>query len=159
MNLISELQSQRVSSMDLTGFSQVPRGTKLQAVLDQLRAEQHSVCLITDGDHLCGILTERDVLRKVMGAPDETAIRLSDPVDTVMTGDPITIGPDASAATALQLMNDRHIRNLPVIGGDGAILGNMTHQAIIAYLAARYPVEVLNLPPDPERFPRKQEGG
>ena len=159
MNLINELQSQRVSSMDLSGFAQVSKGTSLRTALDQLRTEQHSVCLVTDGGRLCGILTERDVLTKVMGAPNETNSRLDGPVDTVMTEAPVTIGPEASAATALTLMTDRHIRNLPVIGSDGALLGNMTHQAIIGYLAARYPVEVLNLPPDPDRFPRKQEGG
>ena len=31
--------------------------------------------------------------------------------------------------------------------------------AVINYLAARYPIEVLNRPPRPDQFPRKQEGG
>jgi hypothetical protein len=56
-------------------------------------------------------------------------------------------------------MDENHFRNLPVIKADGEILGDMTHQAVIAYLAARYPVEVLNRPPKPDQFPRKPEGG
>ncbi len=119
------------------------------------RAERNSVCLVTANDRLAGIFTERDILRKVVDTPS----RLDAPVDEIMTSEPITVGPEASTATALQLMNDHHIRNLPVVSGNGTIIGNMTHQSIINYLAARYPIEVLNLPPDLERFPRKPEGG
>ena len=73
--------------------------------------------------------------------------------------DPITIAPTASAAHALGLMDDNHFRNLPAVDAKGTIVGNMTHQAIISYLASRYPVEVLNQPPRPDQFPSKAEGG
>ena len=56
-------------------------------------------------------------------------------------------------------MDENHFRNLPIVDKDGRLLGNMTHQAIIRYLADRYPVEVLNRPIDPELFPRRAEGG
>ena len=94
-------------------------------------------------------------MRKVIDVPG----MLERPVDEVMTTDPITVGPDASAADALRLMERNHFRNLPIVDGNGRLLGIMTHQAIIDYLADRYPVEVLNRPIDPERFPRKAEGG
>jgi hypothetical protein len=41
----------------------------------------------------------------------------------------------------------------------GKVVGNMTHQAIINYLAARYPIEILNLPPRPDQIPEQVEGG
>ena len=56
-------------------------------------------------------------------------------------------------------MEKNHFRNLPIVDDSGRLLGIMTHQAIIDYLADRYPVEVLNRPIDPERFPRRAEGG
>ncbi|MCA9899094.1 MAG: CBS domain-containing protein, partial [Anaerolineales bacterium] len=77
----------------------------------------------------------------------------------IMTANPVTVTPDTSAADALWLMDEKKFRNLPVVGRDGKIRGNMTHQAVISFLAARYPVEVLNRPPRPDQFPRKQEGG
>ena len=94
-------------------------------------------------------------MRRVIDAPG----MLERAVDDVMTPDPITIGPETTAADALRLMDENHFRNLPIVDREGGLLGNMTHQAIIQYLADRYPVEVLNRPIDPELFPRSAEGG
>ncbi len=155
MSLENELRTEQVIHLDLSGFSQVASGVTVRAVLDQIRADEHNACLIVENGNLVGIFTDRDVLRKVVGRPDV----LDGPIDDVMTRDPITIAPDSSAADALRLMDDNHFRNLPAIDADGSVIGNMTHLAIINYLAARYPVEVLNRPPEPDRFPRKAEGG
>lgn len=159
MSLESELRQEQVAHLDLSGFSAVTSGTSVRDALSQLRADRHNVCLITEegegGSQLKGIFTDRDVLRKVVGSPET----LDAAIDTVMTSDPITISPASSAADALKLMDDNHFRNLPAVDADGTIVGDMTHQSIVAFLADRYPVEVLNLPPQPDRFPRKAEGG
>lgn len=154
MSLESELRSEQVSHLDLSSFSAVESGASVRTVLDILRAAKHHVALVSVDGLLVGIFTDRDVINKVLDAPDA----LDAPVDTYMTRDPITVRPDASAADALRLMDKYRIRNLPVVDGEGAIVGDMTHQAVIEYLAARYPVEVLNLPADPERFTRRAEG-
>ena len=156
MTLESELREEQVSHLGLSGFSKASSGAAVRDVLAQLRAERHNVCLITDADDkLVGIFTDRDVLRRVVNAPET----LDAPIDDVMTKAPVTIRPNLSAAAALRAMDENHFRNLPAVDEHGAILGDMTHQSIINFLAARYPVEILNRPPDPERFPRKQEGG
>ncbi|MEM7127408.1 MAG: CBS domain-containing protein [Chloroflexota bacterium] len=155
MSLESELRQEHVAHMDLSGFSSVPSGTSVRDVLSQLRTDGHNVCLVTDGNQLKGIFTDRDVLGKVVGSTQT----LDAPVDDVMTNSPITIKPDASAADALRLMDENHFRNLPAVDENGTIVGDMTHLSVVNYLAARYPVEVLNLPPQPDRFPRKAEGG
>ena len=171
MNLQTDLKSEHVSHLVVSGCAQVAVGTSVRDTLALMRADRQVVCLVVDeeaaaerggretGDsqqvRLVGIFTERDVMRKVI----DVAGSLDGPVEEVMTRDPITIDPDASAADALRLMDENHFRNLPVVDKDGRLLGNMTHQAIIHYLADRYPVEVLNRPIDPERFPRRAEGG
>jgi len=155
MSLAAELREEKVAHLDLSGFSQVPSGTTVREALATLRAERHNICLVTQDGRLQGIFTDRDVLRRVVGA---TAV-LDGPIDHVMTANPITIHPDTPALDALRLMDEHHFRNLPAVDEQGAIVGNMTHQAIIAYLATRYPVEVLNRPLDADRFPRKAEGG
>ncbi|RIK36543.1 MAG: hypothetical protein DCC55_26990 [Chloroflexi bacterium] len=155
MSLESELREQKVAHLDLSSFSVVNSGTTVRSALAQLRTDGNNACLVTEGEQLKGIFTDRDVLRKVIGAPEV----LDGPIDTVMTPAPITIDPDVSAAEALRLMDERHFRNLPVVRKDGKIVGNMTHQAVITYLAARFPVELLNRPPEADRFPRKPEGG
>ncbi len=164
MNLQTDLKTEHVNHLDVSGVSLVPAGTTVRDTLAQMRADRKVVCLVLDNDRqpddaggrqLVGIFTERDVMRKVVDAQNI----LDRPVDEVMTPNPITIGPDRPAAEALRLMEENRFRNLPIVDRDGNLLGNMTHQAIIQYLADRYPVEVLNRPIDPERFPSKAEGG
>ena len=171
MNLQTDLKSEHVSHLVVSGFSQVTVGTSVRDTLARMRADRQVVCLVvndsaaassgggqaggSDQVRLVGIFTERDVMRKVIDA----AGMLDRPVEEVMTPDPITISPDTSAADALRLMNENHFRNLPIVDRSGKLLGNMTHQAIIQYLADRYPVEVLNRPNDPELFPHRAEGG
>jgi len=155
MSLKQELMSERVAHLDLSKFCQVLGGTAVRAALAEMRQSKTNVCLITEGNNLIGILTERDVLTKVATTPE----KLSVAVDEIMTANPITVTPDISAAEALWLMDDKKFRNLPVVDEKGKIIGSMTHQAVISFLAARYPVEVLNRPPRPDQFPRKQEGG
>lgn len=155
MSLKQELMNERVAHLDLSKFCQISSGTAVHTALAEMRQSDTNVCLVTEGVSLIGIVTERDILTKVAAIPKNLNVA----IDEIMTADPITVTPDVSAAEALWLMDDKKFRNLPVVDAKGKIIGNMTHQAVISFLAARYPVEVLNRPPRPDQFPRKKEGG
>ena len=47
-------------------------------------------------------------------------------VKDVMTKQPITIDPEASVGTALEVMRSKHIRHLPVLDDAGALVGVIT---------------------------------
>jgi CBS domain-containing protein len=155
MDLKEDLLTEQVSHLDLTGFCQAETGFTIRTVVEKMRQENVNVCLVMDQGNLAGILTDRDVLRRVADHKDVW----EKPVSSIMTANPITIDQAASAADALWLMDEKRIRNLPAVDGSGKVVGNMTHQAIINYLAARYPTEILNLPPNPNQFPDQVEGG
>lgn len=155
MSLKQELAAEQVRHLALNAYCLVESGATVSQTLEQMRAAGGAAALIMRGAELIGIFTERDVMRRVAASPET----LDGPVDDVMTARPITVLPDTSAADALWLMDDHHFRNLPVIDRQGHVLGDMTYAAIIQYLAARYPVEVLNRPPRPEQYPSKPEGG
>ena len=155
MDLKEDLLTEQVSHLDLTNFCQVESSSTIREVVEKMRQEHVVVSLVMERGSLVGILTDRDVLRRVAGQKDVW----NRPVRAIMTPNPITIDPAASAADALWLMDEKRIRNLPAVDGSGKVIGNMTHQAIINYLAARYPTEILNLPPDPEQIPDQAEGG
>ncbi|MCA9923445.1 MAG: CBS domain-containing protein [Anaerolineales bacterium] len=155
MSLEKELQNEQVAHLDLSGFSQIAKGATVKDALNQMRKDGHNVCLVTEKEHLVGILTDRDVITKIAAQPE----MMGKSVEDVMTKNPITVTPQTSAKDALWLMDEKHIRNLPVVKNDGTIIGDMTHQAVISFLADRYPIEVLNRPPRPDQFPMKPEGG
>lgn len=84
-------------------------------VLDALRLmadKDIGAVLVTDGDRLVGIFTERRYAREVFlkgrASPDT-------PVREVMERDLITITPDETAEACMALMNRHRIRHLPVM--------------------------------------------
>ena len=79
----------------------------------QLMQQHHiGAILITEGDRLAGIFTERDALFRVIAAGrDPSATRVAD----VMTRNPRTISPDRPFGHALQLMYEGEFRHVPVV--------------------------------------------
>lgn len=155
MSIRDRLRTEQVGHLDLSSFCQVGSGATVRQAVAEMRDSNSHVCLVLSDDRLTGILTDRDVLRKIAPHPavwDEA-------IDTVMTPTPLTVNLRTSAAAALLLMDDKNIRNLPVMDENNRIAGSVSHQAFIDYLAALYPIEILNLPPRPDQFPDQVEGG
>ena len=65
-------------------------------------------------DRLKGMLTDRDIVVKVLGAGRDPA---STKAGELGEGKPVTIGADDSVAEALQTMKAHAVRRLPVIDG------------------------------------------
>jgi CBS domain-containing protein len=81
-------------------------------------AEMNRHCIgaifVLDGARLVGIFTERDVLRRVVGAGlDPRRTILAD----VMTSPVTTIAPDNTVDDTMEIFSDKHIRHLPVMSG------------------------------------------
>lgn len=84
--------------------------------------EAVSSLLVMDGPRLVGILTDRDLRRRVVAAGVDPGA----PVETVMTPDPHTAGEREVAFEALMRMLDRNIHHLPVTSVDGQVRGLVT---------------------------------
>jgi CBS domain-containing protein len=92
--------------------------------------QQTGSLLVTDGDDLIGIITERDVLKAVA-----TGVRLDEArIAEVMTKDVITVGPGTSLREAAKIMADRWIRHLPVVDG-GKLVGVLSQRDLAGVLA------------------------
>jgi CBS domain-containing protein len=76
-------------------------------------------CLVVAREtRLVGILTERDILEKVVGE-DKKASRVK--VSQAMTRDPIMIEDDKDISEAVEIMNRSHIKKLPVVSGQSLV--------------------------------------
>ena len=78
-----------------------------------------SSILICDGDRLCGIFTERDLLVRVVAAGLEPG---STKLAAVMTADPDTIEAAAPVIDAIRRMDECNYRHMPVLER-GRLLG------------------------------------
>jgi CBS domain-containing protein len=76
--------------------------------------------VVLDGGRLAGIITERDLLQRVV------ALR-RDPADTsvrdAMTTELLCCRPDTTLDEARAVMKDRRVRHLPVVDGQGQLVG------------------------------------
>lgn len=91
-----------------------------------------SVLPILDEGRLVGILTDKDLRKRVLAA----GLDLSLPVSRVMTRDPITVGESQTVLTALLAMTSHHIRHLPVVDGAGQVTGIVSSTDILAQLGS-----------------------
>jgi len=79
-----------------------------------------SILVLDDTGKLVGIITERDFTRSfAAGTADADKTTAGD----IMTREVETLSPDDSAFSALELMELRNFRHLPVVDGDGRPLG------------------------------------
>src|SRR5262249_50517557 len=76
--------------------------------------------VVTHGDDIAGMFTERDVLRRVVGEQRDPATTR---VDEVMTSDVFCCTPETSIDEARGAMKNRRIRHLPVVDGDRRLRG------------------------------------
>jgi CBS domain-containing protein len=85
----------------------------LKQVAERMVARDVGAALVTEGERLVGIVTERDVLRAVArGTPDGTGVA------DLMTPDPETMESDESTQHAAVLMIHGGFRHLPIVEGD-----------------------------------------
>jgi CBS domain-containing protein len=70
--------------------------------------------VIIEGDEVVGIVSERDIARKVI-LKDKSSD--TTPVNDIMTTDVITIALGQSIDECMALMTSKHIRHLPVMDG------------------------------------------
>ena len=128
-------------------------------MLAMQRKGRGAVLITEDGSGhspLRGILTDRDVLTRVVGHGRNPVFL---PVGRVMTADPESLPADASIAWVLNRMALGPCRHVPVVNQDGHPLFVISVRDVVQLLVECFPREVLNLPPQfgADRF-REREG-
>lgn len=113
----------RTSARDLT--HRAPVTVRADAEIAQaartMTDEGVSSLLVVEGEQLVGILTDRDLRRRVVAA----GVDPQRPVSDVMTTDPVVAPADASALELLLTMTEANVHHLPVVEG-GAPVGVVT---------------------------------
>ncbi len=70
-----------------------------------------AMIVVDDESNITGIVTERDMTQRVIAQGIDAE---STPISKIMTANPDTLSPDDSAGDALELMQSRNYRHLPV---------------------------------------------
>lgn len=152
----AQLLSEQVGQLDLQDFCIVTADTTVRETVERMTiTHQNCALVVGKATRLVGILTDRDVLRKVVSQP----ATWDEPVETVMTHAPDTLSPRATTREVLRQMEEKGYRNVPVIDSNNIIRGNVTYYSILKFLTDHFPETIYNLPPDPSNFAQERDGG
>ena len=103
---------ERILDMKGSHAPTVTPDAKISAVLAALEAEDVGALVVsTDGLHIEGIISERDVVRGLLSLGHEA---LDHQVHELMSSDVITCTADDRVAGVMALMDDKNIRHVPV---------------------------------------------
>ena len=101
-------------------LSLTPQASVRDAACAMTRANCGSVLIIDGPGAMQGILTERDLMTRVLAKGLDAD---ATPVTQVMTRNPRCVPPETKVADAVVIMIERGFRHLPVVGEGGRVLG------------------------------------
>ena len=94
--------------------------TTVTGAVDALRSHGVGALVVSsDGQHIDGIVSERDIVRGLAG---QLGALLSEPVSSIMTSKVFTCSPDDDVESLMAVMTERRIRHVPVVT-DGVLAG------------------------------------
>jgi len=116
-----------VSEIMTTKVVTVPVEKGLKEVVNIMANSKISSIIITQSERVMGILTERDLIKKVL-LPGASIGKAK--IEDVMTRDPMSVNSHTDLAEASQMMRDKGIRHLPVIDNE-KLVGLVTQTDIV----------------------------
>ena len=112
----------------------VPGHLPVSTVVEQMSARKFGAIIIGSLDRMEGIFTERDLLIKVVGKGLSVE---TTKVEEVMTRRMLAISADEEISVAMQLMESRQIRHLPVINEFGHGCGMLGMRDLMKAMVTR----------------------
>jgi CBS domain-containing protein len=100
--------------------SVVPTATVYSAACVMTRANCGSVLVIDNANTLLGIVTERDLMTRLVAKQLDPAVTT---VADIMTRGPLCVVPETKVADAVLIMIERGFRHLPIVTDANKILG------------------------------------
>jgi len=154
MSFHETLRATKVRHLNLPSPSTVDASATVEDAVRHMRTIRCACSLVVEDGKVIGIVTERDVLNKLVGRP----ALLSRSVREFMTPDPVTLSPEDTLDEAIRRMSEGGYRNLPVLDEHGKPIASLSAPMIIKFIVEHFPQDVYNLPPRPEQEIPTPEG-
>jgi CBS domain-containing protein len=116
----------------------VPKGESIIDAAKRMRMDHVGDVVVVEyrnGSRVpVGILTDRDIVLSIVASDPEHLAFLT--VGDAMSSDLVTAQDDLGIADAFKVMKDRGVRRLPVVNADGALVGVVTSDDLLRFLAS-----------------------
>jgi len=135
----------------------VQRTTKLAETVELMKRYSVGAVMIQEGEKLVGILSERDILQKVLGTDVDLHQATA---EQYMTRNPEVLKPDDLIAYVLHTMHLGGFRHVPLVDDEHRPVGIVSIKDVNEYIVSHIVQQIVTLPPDPHRKyePRVESG-
>jgi len=147
-------QTDPISSLGLPSPVSIGHDASVGAALAAVQQHGQGYVLIVDNDKPVGIMSEREVLMRIVARD----VKYAENVDKYMSHAPETLTSKEPIATAIRMMNEGGERNIPIVDGTGRAVAVLRTIDIIRFLAEAFPAQLMNLPPRPHQMIADSEG-
>jgi CBS domain-containing protein len=154
MDLAKNLKIDSVSRLNPTPPLRVGPAQTVAEAVALMREEGVGCLLVCEGERIVGILTERDIMRRVIAAGKPLTVAVAE----CMTPNPVVVDRKEPVAAAVRRMEEGGYRHLPVVDEVGRPVGVLSVKRIVHYLVEHFPATIYNLPPDPGVVQQDREG-
>lgn len=110
----------------------VKETASISEAINVLKQHRIGAVLVMRDGNVCGVLSERDIVRAL---PDKGADLLDDSVDVLMTREVVFCSPSDDIEAIMALMTENRIRHLPV-QDDGKLVGLITIGDVVKHRIA-----------------------
>jgi CBS domain-containing protein len=119
-----------VGALMSTPVACVEPNVSLIELATTLEAEAVGAVPVMSGDHLDGVVSERDIVRALSAGGEPTDVWAGD----VMADEPVYVDPDEPIITVAERMLDEGVRHVPVVS-DGHVVGVVSVRDALRVLA------------------------
>jgi predicted transcriptional regulator len=125
------------------------------AALEAVQKQGQGYVLVVEAGRPRGIMTEREVLMKIVARDVKYSTNVMDYVSRIA----VTLTESQPIARAVKMMIAEGVENIPIVDTTGRATAVLRTLDVIHFLAQTFPEQVLNLPPRPNQIMPKPEGG
>ena len=133
MHTVSEILSEKSG-----GVIEIDGGATVFDAVKAMVAANVGALLVTDGEEIAGIFTERDYLRRIAvegRRSRDTFVR------DVMSSPVICVTPETPVEESMAMMTDRRIRHAPVVE-NGALVGMISIGDLVKFISQRQTFQI-----------------
>ncbi|MCK5884716.1 MAG: CBS domain-containing protein [Bacteriovoracaceae bacterium] len=145
---INELKLKPVITLDVSA--------SLNDAIKLMQKNKFGSVIITESGKCTGIVTERDILLKVVGLIDDLT---GTPISKVMTKDPLRLMKDDKVAFVMHNMHVGDFRHIPIVNENDEPISIVSIKDVNGFILDYFPESVMNICCTPYRGTSKRYGG
>ena len=129
--------------------------SSIKNIIDLMQSKKIGSVVITRDGELTGIVTERDILMKVICLIDDLE---NTPVTKIMTEDPQSLRKEDEIAYILNNMHVGGYRHIPIVNENDEPVSMISIKDVVSWSLNHFPQEITNLTGEPFRGKVSREG-